>query len=75
MTEAKVDYVFGSKCANGSGTVSAGSGIRRVGVSCDGCGRFFAGERHPVETNLIESPRWEAHVRAARAANPNWKEG
>jgi hypothetical protein len=53
-------------CADGSGTVEIGRGIRTVGVTCDGCSVFFPGERHPVENDIVECPRWERHVKDAR---------
>ena len=54
-------------CSNGAGTVSkSGQGGRRVGIVCDACSAFFPGYRHPVETDLVESPSWVAHVKAAR---------
>lgn len=52
------------------GTVdNAGIGGRRPGIVCD-CGLYFPGRRHPVETDLIESPQWEAHVKQERTTAP-----
>lgn len=61
-----------SKCEYGSGTVQRGSGIRVPGVICDGCGGWFPGYYHPVEKDMVECPRWEAHVRAERLASPEY---
>lgn len=66
MSAVKVD---GGNTNHLSGTVQQGPGFRSVGITCDGCARFFPGYVH-VEGH-VEAPAWEQHARLMQHTMPS----